>query len=786
MLRGEAAARSALLLAALLTLPTAGAWDQLHGGPDRGALAIVSERPLDVVRYRDLLLPNEDISTVIGPNLLLTPHGLQGVARDNATGDCTLFTAAQDGTGDIARVPLEECHAAWVQGYDAATDALLLCSIQPSTGAVFQARDARDGTLRWAVRPGPHLQVADTGVFFFWGCSGVAFDFPARVAVVPFLNGKLGLDAWRHRLASVDLDTGRVGWVTEVPMTSLATGGLPLPNVVPPDGTSPYFIPLSATLTTNGVLVTAIIICPDVVTCDVPPTDGSRQPAPFQTGVAWLNRDGEVQGMAFSRMDPRGNDPDAIATGRTAGGAFWAAAYGPLGAASLGGYITIINPEDRDWLSSAPLSTIERSAWGVDALASPVWTPDALLVPFYRTLTSFDPIDLSKRWAWATRESGWLVHDVAATPSGSVYVLVGKARRSSQVGFGIQSNETMVVKLDGATGDEIQRVPVTAETWMTTERDLAIPGTDQGFAWPRPPVLVPLEDGLAVVDLKGHMAVLGDADPARRPLLQVDGNYPQPGAPVQIRVAPPPGLAATKVLVRWGDGAQGEIDGANVTLSSSDSAGFTFRHAFGNPSRHEVLVTALYADGLTGTASAVIDVGGTPPPELNLVQQAFAPDNQNLTFGVLGIIIALIGVLFTLYQRHRRRNSLRRHMAELDALYETHHRDPRECEARLHAERERLRTRLLRGRLEENQFAVLERRIDELTGRVRLANVDEELAFLPHGMVMTLRDMLADGRVTPYERARFQRALKDAAGLTADQRRKALSVLEGLETYGPS
>jgi hypothetical protein len=780
MCRGLAAP-SKLLLVALLILPSANAWDQLHGGADRGAAAIIPERPLDVVRYRDLLPPNEDISTVIGPNLLATPRGLAGVARDNVTGDCTLFTVAQDGLGEVARVPLQDCHAAWLQGYDAATDAILLCSIESATGPVFQARDARDGSLRWSVQPQRDLGVVDSSAVAFWGCSGVAFDFPARLAVAPFLNARTGLDAWRHRVAAVDLDTGAVAWVTEVPMTSPVSGGLLLPTA-PVDGASPYFIPLSATLTTNGVLVTAIIICPEVVTCDVPPVDGSRQPAPFQTGVAWLNRTGAVQGMAFSREDPRGRDADAMATGRTAGGAFWATTFGPLGAASLGGYITLINPEDKDWLSSVPLSTIERSAWGVDSLAAPVWTPDTLLVPFYRTLTAFDPIDLSKRWAWATRESGWLVLDIATTPSGSVYVLVGESRRSSQAGYGMQSNQTMVVKLDGATGSEIQRVPVTSELWMTTERELAIPGIGIGFAWPRPPVLVPLDDGFAVVDLKGHMAVLGDGDSGRRPILHVDGAYPAAGIPVTLQVETPAGRAATRILIRWGDGAQGETTGGNATAPAT--AGFTFRHAFGAPNRHEVLVTAVYGDGLTGTASAIVDVGGTPPPDLNLVQQAFAPDNQNLTFGLLGVVIALLGGLYAIWGRRRRRSSLRRHMAELAALYEAHRHEPRECEARLQGERERLRERLLGGRIEEGQFAVLERRIDELTGRVRLANVDEELAFLPHGMVLTLHDMLADGRVTPYERARFLRALKDAPGLTTDQRRKALAVLEGLETHG--
>jgi hypothetical protein len=405
-----------------------------------------------------------------------------------------------------------------------------------------------------------------------------------------------------------------------------------------------------------------------------------------------------------------------------------------------------------------------------------VWGPDTILVPFYRTLTAFNPIDLTKEWVWATRESGWLVLDVLATPSGSVYVLVGKAERSSISGYGVQSSDAMVVKLDGATGQEIQRIPLVAESWMTSERELAIPVAGRSFSWPRPPVFVPLESGLAVSDLRGHLVVLGDADPALRPALRVDGAYPPAGGPVHLVVEPPAGRVATRVLVRWGDGALGETTPG--AASGVGAAGFTFRHAFGTPIRHEVLATAVYEDGLTGTATAVIDVGGTPPPDLNVIQQAFAPENQNFTFGILGVLLAVLGGLYAVVLRHRGRLSLRGLLEELEAVYVAHKANPAACQDRLAAERARFRGLLLAGRLDEGQLGVLERRIDELAGKARLAGVDEELSFLPHGMVMALRDMLADGRVSSWERSRFLDSLAATPGLTEAQRAKAASVLE--------
>ncbi len=750
----------------LLTAPIASAWTQLHGDAARSGLMPLPETAIDVIRYHKLLPESENFNSLQGPTLVPTRNGFVGVARVIETDACVFVRVDAADLSRVVRTPIDDCHAPWFQGYDPVTDHAFVCGIAQASEPVFQARDATTGTLVWHIAPSRDLDVVDAEAAMYWGCTGAAIDVAKRIAAVIFINAQTGLDVYRHRVALVNLDSGSVMWTTQVSRTSEFTGGVVTGQPVA-EGPAAGFIPLTATMTATGILTTGVIVCADILTCDQPSTNEEENFGPFMTATAWMTLDGEVQGMATSRLDRRSDDLDGDATARTAGGAFWATASGSLGAISAGGYITIVNPEDKDWLASAKVSKLESPRWGVDPFASPVWGRESIFVPFYRTVTAFDPVDLRQRWAWATDESGWIIGDTVVSHAGSLLVLATKTPRTTRAGMGLQSNESILVRLDGATGEELQRLPVVAETWMATEEPFGIPESGrEDFRYPRPPVILPLEGGLLIVDLSGNAIEIRSADDTQAPRVAIDNAFPAPGDDVTLRIPRDQHAPVEEVHVRWGDGTR---DRAGSDTVNEDGT-YELTHAFAEPKRHQLLVTTVYADGTTRSTTSVIDVGGTPPPELNALQRAFAPENQDLTFGILGIVLAVSGGLWAAHVRYRRRGWLRRKLDEIGDVAERFRDRPDLMRAALEEQREGIRARALRGELEEAPLSLLEERINVLASAARRDLVESELSFLPYALVRRLQGILRDNKVEEDELSAFLEALQNEPDLTVEQR----------------
>lgn len=86
---------------------------------------------------------------------------------------------------------------------------------------------------------------------------------------------------------------------------------------------------------------------------------------------------------------------------------------------------------------------------------------------------------------------------------------------------------------------------------------------------------------------------------------------------------------------------------------------------------------------------------------------------------------------------------------------------------------------LMDGKLDEAQFAVLESRVSELARDLRVSALDDRFDFLPYGLVKSLRDMLADGRVSAWERKHVVRALDEDDVLTKAQKKKVRDLVDG-------
>lgn len=244
-----------------------------------------------------------------------------------------------------------------------------------------------------------------------------------------------------------------------------------------------------------------------------------------------------------------------------------------------------------------------------------------------------------------------------------------------------------------------------------------------------------------------------------------DARYPPVGEPIGLNPTSlglhAPG-ADERYRVFWGDGTVSPWQASPIFNHTYDEAGNTTAR-----------VQSVDASNATSSTFLAMHVGMDPPPEPpepTLLQQAFARENQDMTFGILGILVAVTGGAIGVGRRYRRRSRLEAELEALETGYEETKDRPGECEALLETRKGRARSLVLDGHLTEEQGSMVEARADELRRELRTHALSEEFGFLPYSLVTKAREMLEDGRVTSLEAEAFLAALQEVEGLTDDQR----------------
>jgi hypothetical protein len=244
--------------------------------------------------------------------------------------------------------------------------------------------------------------------------------------------------------------------------------------------------------------------------------------------------------------------------------------------------------------------------------------------------------------------------------------------------------------------------------------------------------------------------------------------YPEPGEEVTLDLSETePGAfgQATRYKVDWGDG---------TVTGWQESPIFT--HTYEEPGEVTARATAGNDANQTASTAIVMSVGGSEP---NWISERFAPENQDMTFGVLGVALALGGGVIGVGRRYRKRSRLQDELDALEQGFEELQDRPSECEPFLDNRKARARSLALDGALHEEQVTIVESRAEELRRTLRTGAVEEEFGFLPHALVVKARQMLEDGRVAALEAEAFLAALEEVEGISPTQRSRVRERIEG-------
>ncbi|MHB8605646.1 MAG: outer membrane protein assembly factor BamB family protein [Thermoplasmatota archaeon] len=275
---------------------------------------------------------------------------------------------------------------------------------------------------------------------------------------------------------------------------------------------------------------------------------------------------------------------------------------------------------------------------------------------------------------------------------------------------------------------------------------------------------------LAVGGIDGTLTLFGTTAACLVASVDAASLYPEPGKPFTVdlsKTAPGIGGPANAYRVDWGDGG---------SAGWQPSAKLTHTYATaGDAVAHFVVRNAA---NQTASQMVTFHVGASPPQQLTALQVAFAPENQNLTFFVIGVVLTAVGALFGLLRLRHRRSRLAREIKAVDDVYARTRDNPTECEAALAHRKARAHELLFEGKLEDGHVGILENHIDQLARTVRLSQLDGRFDFLPHGMVKTLQKMLADGEISAWEYHHFISVLDADVTLTPMQKSQVRALIE--------
>jgi outer membrane protein assembly factor BamB len=279
------------------------------------------------------------------------------------------------------------------------------------------------------------------------------------------------------------------------------------------------------------------------------------------------------------------------------------------------------------------------------------------------------------------------------------------------------------------------------------------------------------EGVMAIGGIDGNVTVLGRTPMSMVPRVATSSPYPAPGEPVVLDMAgSAPGSLGPPSAYRvdWGDG------------SASDwQASPRFTHAYNASGDAGARAFARNDAGQTASEPVVLHVGGQPPVALSPLQEAFSDRWQNLTLFVLGLAITGVATAPRLLAHRRARNRVQVELAAINEAFARTRDKPAECDAMLAERKARARGLQLDGKVSAEQLATLERHVDELAAQARLRTLDHRFAFLPHGMVLTLQGMLADGRINAWERQVLLDLLDKDTMLTRGQKARTRELVEG-------
>lgn len=799
------------VLVLLLLVPSATAWTQAQGDAERSGVLAAPRGNLDVVQVQQLYDHTEfETTQFFGPAFVRVDDDLVGLLRSTDNQTCSLLRVDADSLTPSSPIPLESCENGWFQGYSPAHDRTISCTLGPWNSMAIQAHNATTGQLAWEAPiaqmaalagdvPDPRGDASERSV---WGCNAAAIDdATGNLYVAAFGTGSQA-ERFQHRIAKISLETGDQRWVTEfTPERRFANSDLlvnPLGVRADGPGAQLNFLPVGVAVTDNNVAVTGLEFDTNCHSDFIETGAFARCNFEEASAIGWIRDSGNEAGLPIRYVSANPawaamTDPQASAAYHDLWGSRLAATQDDRIAFAMDQKLYVVDSGSASVGPGIPLQldTYRPADWKLLAWPGIVWLDDVVVASTFAGVESYDVSQDRSLWHWSGYGGDWRVlHTVASVDS--VYIVVGRMDLGSltpATTVGQATAETRLVVLAADTGTVRQTLPLPLDDLFVSEPGLQDRGNDPtpaseqldlgplGFQihpWLRGITIVPTDgSGLILIDPHGQAAFLGPTREDRAPGLTPSNAFPKPFDEISVHVEPAFPVPLRTLFVDWGDGTPiDEID------APENNAPFNITHRYDQPQRFEARITAVYEGGLTAADTVLFDVGGTPPEELNFMQTAFKAENQDTTWGLIGVFLVLLGALWGLFARRRRKSKIQRELERLDRVREQGLTDPLGAIHGLETHRQRLLDELARGKIDDAIYRILALRIANTLRRLTQHLLGPVSRKLSPAFYATLDATLEDGLVSANEADILKENLSHEDELTKKERHKVSALIE--------
>ncbi len=639
----------------------------------------------------------------------------------------------EGGQCSLGGQPLLGCNNGVLEHLDA--EIMLVCT-WGSDGS-FQIRSA-EGQLRYDIPLSPIFReqfgVRDPLV----GCHGTAYA--DGYVVVPAFATVDWSDHMFHRILFVEVETGEVEWSRTINVGALAAEATGLSGssvsgatgISGTDGSS-SFLPLAASIGDGTVVVGKF-----------------RMGGSTFSAFAWISEEGVVRGArVLDRLEISG---------------LRATVEGGQHMLNLGDRLVEIDPTSSSVMREVVLP-VKSGTMGARLGTEPLVKASGLvLVQITNGIMALDDLTWQPVWSWQG-EPNWDVVDIVGY-QGEAWVALSQP----------ESDVVDFIRLDLREGRVLSSVKVPlAESPVRYEVDsVALDGVGAGpvqsSRWYPGIEVFPTGDGAWLVGARHHARLTW----TERAPLAPSNSFPSRGEAVQLEFR-----HDGPVTVAWGDSHIEHLPAAERGIFRRDEATLrTVTHRYDVDGTAGGTVTLYHANNQTTSYPFAVEVGGTPPPSLNFIQQQFAPENQDRTWGVLGIAVALAGGLYALYARMLRTRRIRGALLLMDELEERSIGQPEDALRELAAVRASLRDQLVQGRLDESQYHLLLARAADTGRRIHRRLVGPIASSLSPMFHRELEAAFSDGIVTRHEAEGLLEMLA-REDVEAPARRRLANIING-------
>jgi hypothetical protein len=166
-----------------------------------------------------------------------------------------------------------------------------------------------------------------------------------------------------------------------------------------------------------------------------------------------------------------------------------------------------------------------------------------------------------------------------------------------------------------------------------------------------------------------------------------------------------------------------------------------------------------------------------PEPTVRDVDQPMAQP-QETNWEAIGVILIVVGGATGWFLSRRKRGRVKKLIDDIDTVYSSFKMKSRRCEAELYRLKDMILDEFKNGRIDDNSYAILDKRIEDYLREVREQIVNERFGGIPGQLRDSLKTMMEDGEISEKDYTTLQRLLKDASGVKEKDKEELRELFE--------